>query len=54
MKTRRGQIVFDVEHLPQKWLENSLFYHIFGYQVGKIVGERIPVITGFPKRYFKR
>jgi hypothetical protein len=38
-----------VDHLPDKWLENSLFYHIFGYQVGKIAGERIPVISGFNK-----
>lgn len=45
-ENRRGRIVIDLDHLPKRWLENSLFYHILGYRVGQIVGERIPVISG--------
>lgn len=45
-ENRRGQIVVDLDNLPKKWFDNSLFYHILGYQVGKIVGQQIPVITG--------
>ena len=45
-ENRRGQIVIHVDSLPRKWLENSLFYHLLGYRVGQIVGERIPVILG--------
>ncbi|MEH7223199.1 aconitase X catalytic domain-containing protein [Bacillus sp. JJ1566] len=46
-ENRRGKIVIHVDHLPRGWFENSLFYHILGYRVGQISGERIPVISGF-------
>lgn len=43
---RRGQIVFSLENLPEELNKSSLFYHVLGYHIGKIVGEKIPVIVG--------
>lgn len=45
-ENRRAEIVVSIENLPGKFKDMGLFYHILGYRVGQIVGEKIPVIVG--------
>lgn len=45
-ENRRGQVVISIENLPQHFKDMGLFYHILGYRVGQITGEKIPVLVG--------
>ena len=45
---RAGQIIFNLEKLPQSILENDLFYHLLGHSIGRQTGNQIPVIVGLP------
>jgi predicted aconitase len=43
---RRAQLHFDVSALPEAWRREDIFAHLLGYHVGRIAGQRRPVISG--------
>ena len=45
---RLGQVVFYLDDVPDRLLEEDAFYPVLGYLVGSKVGNRIPVIVGLP------
>jgi predicted aconitase len=45
---RAGQLHFDVGEVDDNFRRRDLFYHLLGHHVGRIAGQRIPVITGIP------
>lgn len=47
-ENRRGEVVFRLENLPARLLEDDSFYGVLGYYVGARCGDRIPVLTGLP------
>jgi predicted aconitase len=47
---RAGQIVIDVEGVPGRLQADDSFYPVFGLLVGKLAGDKIPVLTGLQAR----
>ena len=47
-KNRRGQIVFDLDNIPQDLLHEDVFFPVLGYFVGANSQNQIPVIVGLP------
>jgi predicted aconitase len=47
-ENRRGQVVVRLDDVPESVMHSGLFYHVLGYLVGDIAGERIPVVEGLP------
>ncbi len=45
---RRAELHFDAAALPEAWRREDIFAHLLGYHVGRIAGQRRPVITGLP------
>ena len=45
---RAGEIHFDIGAIDDEFRRCDLFYHLLGHHVGRISGQRIPVITGIP------
>lgn len=45
---RRAQLHFACEGLPDAWRGEGIFAHLLGHHIGRISGQRIPVITGLP------
>ena len=45
---RQAQLHFACEALPDTWRGEGIFAHLLGHHVGRISGQRIPVITGLP------
>jgi predicted aconitase len=45
-ENRRATIVVRLDELPEQIVRGTYFYHVFGYLLGRIAGERIAAITG--------
>ena len=45
-ENRRGQVLFQIEGVPQKLQQDDSFYPVLGHLVGKAAGDRVPVIDG--------
>ena len=45
---RRGDILFETANIPERWKAENIFFHLLGHHVGRISGQRIPVIGGLP------
>jgi hypothetical protein len=48
-ENRCGQILFSLEGLPDRLLNDDVLYPVLGYIVGALSGNRIPVIDGLPR-----
>ncbi len=48
-ENRRGQLLFRLRDFPRELFDDKSFYPIFGYLVGRVAGESIPVIEGIPQ-----
>ena len=49
-KGRRAQIHIDLAQVPEELREKEIFCHVLGHLMGKVSGNRIPVITGLPAK----
>ncbi|MCB9148656.1 MAG: aconitase X catalytic domain-containing protein [Caldilineaceae bacterium] len=47
-ENRRGQVLFQLRKIPERLLDEDVFYPVLGYYVGANCGARIPVIEGLP------
>lgn len=47
-ENRRGQILFRLENIPERLLNESVLYPVLGYLFGSQSANRIPVIDGLP------
>lgn len=47
-RNRRGQVIFDLEAIPDKLRQADVFYPVLGYLVGSHSPSKIPVIKGLP------
>ncbi|MEZ4709515.1 MAG: aconitase X catalytic domain-containing protein [Caldilineaceae bacterium] len=47
-ENRRGQVLFQLQNIPARLLDEDVFYPVLGYYVGANCGARIPVIEGLP------
>lgn len=47
-ENRRGQILFRLDGIPKRLLNESVLYPVLGYLVGSQSANRIPVIEGLP------
>ncbi|MCP4418262.1 MAG: DUF521 domain-containing protein [Chloroflexi bacterium] len=47
-ENRRGQILFDLDGIPNSLLNEDVFFPVLGYFVGANSKNRIPVIVGLP------
>src|SRR5918999_4870844 len=45
---RRGQVVFSLGEVPRRLLDEVAAYAALGLLVGRVSGERVPVIAGMP------
>jgi predicted aconitase len=45
-ENRAGQLLVRLIEIPQQIQEDDSFYPVFGHLIGRIVGDRIPVISG--------
>ncbi len=45
---RRAEVVFDLAAVPDRLLELDVAYPLIGHHIGKLVGTRIPALTGVP------
>jgi predicted aconitase len=45
---RAGELHFDAAAIDDDFRRCGLFYHLLGHHVGRVSGQRIPVITGIP------
>jgi predicted aconitase len=45
-ENRRATVVVRLDGLPEEIVQGTYFYHVFGYLLGRIAGERITAITG--------
>ncbi len=46
---RRAEVVFDFSEVPDRLLELDVAYPLIGHHIGKLVGTRIPAMTGIPE-----
>jgi predicted aconitase len=47
-ENRRGEVVFQLGHLPKELLEQETFYPVLGHWMGQRIGKSIPVLEGLP------
>ena len=47
-QNRRGQVLFNLEGLDPSTLQSDIFFVALGHLVGKLTGDKIPVISGVP------
>ena len=47
-QNRRGQILFQLEGIPERLRHEDVFYPVLGYTIGARSGTKIPVIAGLP------
>lgn len=47
-ENRRGEILFELEGIPDALLHNDGFYPVLGHYLGIATGSKIPVIQGLP------
>lgn len=45
---RRAEIQIDLSEIPEPLRETELLCHVLGYQIGRLAGSQVPVITGLP------
>jgi predicted aconitase len=45
---RRGEVVFDLEAIPERLLAEDVLYPVLGHLVGRAAGTAVPVLTGLP------
>ncbi|MDX2058729.1 MAG: aconitase X catalytic domain-containing protein [Gemmatimonadales bacterium] len=45
-ENRGGQDLFRLVDVPRAWQEDDTFYPVLGHLIGKIAGDRIPVVVG--------
>jgi predicted aconitase len=45
---RRGELLFTTTGIPERWKSENIFFHLLGLHIGRIAGQRIPVIAGLP------
>ncbi len=45
-ENRRGQVLFQIEDVPQRLQQDDAFYPVLGHLLGKGAGDRVPVIDG--------
>jgi predicted aconitase len=45
---RRGQVVFELDDLPEQLRAEDVFYPVLGHLIGHATGNLIPVIVGLP------
>jgi predicted aconitase len=45
-ENRAGQLLVRLIEIPQQIQEDDSFYPVFGHLIGRVVGDRIPVISG--------
>jgi predicted aconitase len=45
---RRGELLFSTAGIPERWKSENIFFHLLGHHIGRIAGQRIPVIEGLP------
>jgi len=45
---RRAELLFRTGAIPESWRRQDIFYHLLGHHIGRIAGQRIPVIEGLP------
>jgi predicted aconitase len=48
-QNRRAEVVFRLEHVPERLLEEETLYPVLGYLVGLEAGAMIPAIVGLPR-----
>ncbi len=48
-ENRRGEVVFRLEGLPRRLLEEDVLYPVLGHLVGMEAGTGIPVLVGLPR-----
>ena len=44
---RRGALLVDVADISAEFRREDIFYHLLGHHVGRLAGQRVPVIDGF-------
>jgi len=47
-ENRRGQILFRLKEIPDRLLQEDVFFPVLGYFIGARTGSQIPVIEGLP------
>jgi predicted aconitase len=45
---RRAAVIFDLSAVPDRLLELDVAYPLIGHHIGKLVGTRVPALTGIP------
>ncbi len=45
---RRARIRFELSEIPEEVRRTELFCHLLGYLMGRVAGDRVPVVTGLP------
>ncbi len=45
---RRAEIQFDLSDIPEPLRETELLCHVLGHEMGRLAGNRVPVVTGLP------
>ncbi len=48
-ENRAGNIVLQLDFIPDHWLEEGAFYQLLGYVLGRQAGGEIPVIANLPR-----
>ncbi len=49
-ENRGGQDLFRLVDVPRSWQEDDTFYPVLGHLIGRIAGDRIPVVEGLDAR----
>jgi predicted aconitase len=47
-EARAGELLFDTAMISAEFRRKNIFYHLLGHHLGRIAGQRIPVVTGLP------
>ena len=49
-EARRGELVIDAAGIPADFRHEDIFYHLLGHHVGRLAGQRVPVIDNLDSR----
>jgi predicted aconitase len=47
-ENRRGQVVFELDGVPDRLLHEDVAYPVLGHAIGAAAGSRVPVVLGLP------
>jgi predicted aconitase len=47
-EARAGELLFDTSLISTEFRRTDIFYHLLGHHLGRIAGQRIPVVLGLP------